>query len=160
MGLAALTFSIKPADVEKKWLLIDADGLVLGRLASIIANRLRGKHKTTFTRHVDCGDNDIVVNAEKVRLTGRKLAQKTYYWHTGYPGGIRSRTADKVLGGAHPERVLLKAVERMLPRGSLGRTQLSNLKVYAGAEHPHEAQQPVVLDVAAMNPKNTARSIN
>ncbi|MEQ9349948.1 MAG: 50S ribosomal protein L13, partial [Alphaproteobacteria bacterium] len=124
-----------------------------------IANRLRGKHKTTFTRHVDCGDNVIVINAEKIRLTGRKLTQKTYYWHTGYPGGIRERTADKILGGAHPERVILKAVERMLPRGSLGRTQLGNLKVYAGGEHPHEAQQPVPLDVAAMNPKNTPQSV-
>ena len=148
------TYSAKPSDIEKKWIMVDAEGLVLGRLASIIAKYLRGKHKPTFTPHMDCGDNVIVVNAEKVKLTGNKRNQKTYYWHTGYPGGIKSRTAAKLLDGYHPERVVTKAVERMITRGPLGRKQMSNLRVYAGTEHPHEAQQPEMLDVAAMNPKN------
>lgn len=148
------TYSAKPSDIAKKWIMVDAEGLVLGRLASIIAKYLRGKHKPTFTPHMDCGDNVIVVNAEKVKLTGNKRNQKTYYWHTGYPGGIKSRTAAKLLDGDHPERVVTKAVERMITRGPLGRKQMSNLRVYAGTEHPHEAQQPEVLDVAAMNPKN------
>ncbi|MCR9175481.1 MAG: 50S ribosomal protein L13 [Alphaproteobacteria bacterium] len=148
------TYSAKPSDIEKKWIMVDADGLVLGRLASIIAKYLRGKHKPSFTPHMDCGDNVIVVNAEKVKLTGNKRNQKTYYWHTGYPGGIKSRTAAKLLDGDHPERVVTKAVERMITRGPLGRKQMSNLRVYAGTEHPHEAQQPEMLDVAAMNPKN------
>lgn len=148
------TYSAKPSEIEKKWVVIDAEGLVLGRLASIIALRLRGKHKPTFTPHMDCGDNVIVINAEKVKLTGNKLTQKHYYWHTGYPGGIKSRRADHVLGGAHPERVITKAVQRMITRGPLGRQQMSNLRVYAGTEHPHEAQQPEALDVKAMNPKN------
>ena len=148
------TYSAKPSEIEKKWLLIDAEGLVLGRLASIIAMRLRGKHKLSFTPNMDCGDNVIVINAEKVKLTGNKLTQKQYYWHTGYPGGIKSRRADHVLGGAHPERVITKAVQRMIARGPLGRQQMSNLRVYAGTEHPHDAQQPEALDVKAMNPKN------
>ncbi|WPZ33354.1 50S ribosomal protein L13 [Thalassobaculum sp. OXR-137] len=148
------TYSAKPSEIEKKWVVVDAEGLVLGRLASIIANYLRGKHKPTFTPHMDCGDNVIVVNAEKVKLTGNKMTQKQYYWHTGHPGGIKSRRVDQVLAGAHPERVITKAVQRMIARGPLGRQQMSNLRVYAGAEHPHEAQQPQVLDVAAMNPKN------
>ena len=148
------TYSAKPSDVDKKWIVVDADGVVLGRLASIVAMRLRGKHKPTYTPHIDCGDNVIVVNAEKVRLTGRKRADKTYYWHTGYPGGIRSRQASDWLDGRHPERVIVKAVQRMVPRNKLGRVQMSNLRVYAGAEHPHEAQKPEVLDVAALNPKN------
>ncbi|MDD9875915.1 MAG: 50S ribosomal protein L13 [Magnetovibrio sp.] len=148
------TYSAKPADVERKWYVIDADGLVLGRLASVIATRLRGKHKPTFTPHIDCGDNVIVVNAEKVKLTGNKRADKTYHWHTGYPGGIKSRTAGAILDGSHPERVVEKAVERMISRNKLGRQQMKKLHVYAGAEHPHEAQQPESLDVAAMNPKN------
>ena len=148
------TYSAKPSEIDKKWWLIDADGVVLGRLASVIARYLRGKHKPTFTPHMDCGDNIVVVNAEKVRLTGNKRTAKTYYWHTGYPGGIKSRTADKILGSKHPERVLHKAVERMISRGPLGRKQMGNLRIYAGPEHPHVAQQPEVLDVAAMNPKN------
>ena len=151
------TYSAKAGEIDKKWLLIDAEGVVLGRLASRIANLLRGKHKATYTPHMDCGDHVIVVNADKVRLTGNKRADKTYYWHTGYPGGIKSRTADQILGGEHPERVVVKAVERMVPRGPLGRQQMKNLRVYAGPEHPHEAQQPVTLDVAVMNPKNTLR---
>ena len=148
------TYTAKPADIEKKWIVIDADGVVLGRLASRIATILRGKHKPSYTPHMDCGDNVIVINAERVRLTGRKLADKQYYWHTGYPGGIKSRTAGQVITGKHPERVILKAVERMVPRGPLGRQQLSNLRVYAGGEHPHEAQQPEVYDFASENSKN------
>lgn len=150
------TFTQKPAEVEKAWVVIDADGLVPGRLASIIAHRLRGKHKPTFTPHVDDGDNVVVVNAGKVRFTSDKAEKKVYYRHTGYPGGIRSRTAREVLDGRFPERVVEKAVERMLPRGPLGRRQLSNLYVYAGPDHKHEAQQPTVLDVGSMNPKNRA----
>jgi large subunit ribosomal protein L13 len=148
------TYSAKPSEVVKKWILIDAEGLVLGRLASVIAARLRGKHKPMFTPHIDCGDNVIVLNADKVALTGRKRANKTYYWHTGYPGGIKERTAEKILDGAHPERVVQKAVERMVPRTPLGRQQMKNLRVYAGSDHPHEAQDPEMLDVAAMNSKN------
>ncbi|MBV9426525.1 MAG: 50S ribosomal protein L13 [Bradyrhizobiaceae bacterium] len=148
------TYSAKPAEVEKKWVLIDGTGLVVGRLASLIALRLRGKHKPTFTPHVDCGDNVIVVNAEKVVLTGRKVQQKVYRHHTGYIGGIKERTAKFILEGKFPQRVVEKAVERMLPRGPLGRRQLGNLRVYKGPEHPHEAQQPEKLDVAALNRKN------
>ncbi len=143
-----------PATIEKKWLLIDAEGLVVGRLASIVANRLRGKHKPTYTPHIDDGDNVIIINAGKVKLTGNKAENEKFYWHTGHPGGIKERTWGKILGSAHPERLLEKAVERMVPRGPLGRKQMKNLKVYAGADHPHEAQQPETLDVAAMNPKN------
>ena len=149
------TFSAKPAEVEKKWVTIDATGLVVGRLASIVAMRLRGKHKPSYTPHVDDGDNVIVVNAAKAVFTGRKREQKVYYHHTGYIGGIKERTADAIMRGKFPERIVEKAVERMIPRGPLGRRQLSNLRVYPGAEHPHEAQQPVTLDVAKMNPKNT-----
>ena len=148
------TYSAKPSEIEKKWWIIDAEGLVLGRLATIVAMYLRGKHKPTFTPHMDCGDNIVIVNAEKVRLTGSKRSAKTYYWHTGYPGGIKSRTADKILDGDHPERVIQKAVQRMITRGPLGRVQMGNLKVYGGSEHPHEAQQPETLDVGAMNAKN------
>ena len=148
------TYSAKPTEIEKKWILIDAEGLVVGRLASIIAMRLRGKHKATYTPHMDCGDNVIVINAAKVVLTGNKLKNKVYYHHTGYIGGIKERTAEAIMRGKFPERILEKAVERMVPRGPLGRRQISNLRVYAGTDHPHEAQQPVALDVAAMNPKN------
>lgn len=148
------TYSAKPSEVEKRWFLIDADGLVLGRLASQIARILRGKHKPSFTPHVDCGDNVIVVNAEKVRLTGNKRRDKVFYWHTGYPGGIKDLTAGETLEGPYPERLILKSVERMIKRTPLGRQQMSNLRVYAGPEHPHAAQQPEPLDIAAMNPKN------
>ncbi|WP_157220522.1 50S ribosomal protein L13 [Flavisphingomonas formosensis] len=153
-ALLKTTKPAKPHEVEKKWHLIDADGLVVGRVATIIANILRGKHKPSFTPHVDCGDNVIVINADKVRFTGRKLAQKVYYKHTGYAGGIKGVTAGKVLEGRFPERVLEKAVERMIPRGPLGRQQMRNLRVFAGAEHPHAAQNPEVLDVASLNRKN------
>src|SRR3569623_1725345 len=148
------TYSAKPSEIEKNWVLIDAEGLAVGRLASIIALRLRGKHKPTFTPHMDCGDNVIVINAAKALLTGNKLKDKVYHWHTGNIGGIKERTAGAIMSGKHPERVVEKAVERMLPRGPLGRKQLSNLRVYPGTEHPHEAQQPEALDVGAMNPKN------
>ena len=148
------TTSLKPAEVEKKGVLIDADGLVVGRLASIVAMRLRGKHKAAYTPHVDCGDNVIVINAEKVVFTGRKRDQKVYYHHTGYPGGIKERTAKHILEGRFPERVVEKAVERMLPRGPLFRQIMGNLRVYKGAEHPHAAQQPETLDVGALNAKN------
>jgi large subunit ribosomal protein L13 len=148
------TYSAKASEIEKKWVLIDAEGLVVGRLASIIALRLRGKHKPSYTPHVDCGDNVIVVNAEKVVLTGRKVQQKVYRHHTGYVGGIKERTAKFILEGRFPERIVEKAVERMLPRGPLGRVQLGNLRVYKGPEHPHAAQTPETLDVGAMNRKN------
>jgi large subunit ribosomal protein L13 len=153
-GHTMKTFSAKPADIEKKWIIIDAEGVVLGRLASIIAMRLRGKHKASFTPHMDMGDNVIVINAEKVQITGNKR-NKPNYWHTGHPGGIKSRTTGQILEGRFPERVLMQAVKRMLPGGPLSRQQMTHLRVYAGAEHPHEAQQPEVLDVTSMNTKNT-----
>ncbi|MDX2260047.1 MAG: 50S ribosomal protein L13 [Hyphomicrobiaceae bacterium] len=148
------TYVAKTGEVDKKWIVIDAAGLVVGRLAAIIATRLKGKHKAIYTPHVDCGDNIIVINADKVVFTGRKYEDKTYYWHTGYPGGIKERSPRQILEGRHPERVIEKAVERMLARGPLQRKLMRNLKVYRGTAHPHEAQQPVALDVAAMNRKN------
>lgn len=149
------TYTATPADIEKSWILIDAEGVVLGRLASIIAMRLRGKHKATFTPHMDMGDNVIVINADKIQMTGKKRTDKIHYWHTGYPGGIKQRTAGQILEGKHPERLVIKAVQRMLPGGVLSRQQMTNLRVYASPDHPHEAQEPTVLDVKAMNPKNT-----
>ena len=149
------TYTATPADIDKKWILIDAEGVVLGRLAVIVANRLRGKHKPSFTPHMDMGDNVIVINADKIQLSGKKRTDKRFYWHTGYPGGIKSRSMEELLEGNHPERVVTKAVQRMLPGGKLSRRQMTNLRVYAGAEHPHEAQQPEVLDVKSMNSKNT-----
>jgi large subunit ribosomal protein L13 len=148
------TYSAKAADIEKKWVLIDAKGLVVGRLASIVALRLRGKHKPTYTPHVDDGDNVVIINADKVVLTGRKREQKVYHHHTGYIGGIKERTAKYILESRFPERVVEKAVQRMLPHGPLGRKQFGNLRVYKGAEHPHTAQNPEKLDIAAMNRKN------
>ena len=148
------TYTAKPSEIEKKWLLVDANGVVLGRLAAIVADRLRGKHKTTYTPNMDCGDHVVVINAEKVHLTGSKAQDSLFRWYTGYPGGLKERSKGAILAGKHPERVIIKAVERMVPRGPLGRRQMGHLKVYAGATHPHEAQQPQVLDVAAMNPKN------
>ena len=153
-ALMKTTKSAKPHEVEKKWHIVDADGLVVGRAASIIANVLRGKHKTSFTPHVDCGDNVVVINADKIRFTSNKAKTKTYYKHTGYAGGIKAVTAEKVLEGRFPERVLEKAVERMIPRGPLGREQMRNLRVFAGSEHPHAAQDPQVLDIGSMNRKN------
>ena len=153
-ALMKTTKSAKPHEVEKKWHIVDAEGLVVGRAATIIANVLRGKHKTSFTPHVDCGDNVVVINADKVRFTGRKLTQKLYYKHTGYAGGLKEVRADKILEGHFPERILEKAVERMIPRGPLGRQQMRNLRIFKGTEHPHEAQNPEVLDIAGMNRKN------
>ena len=147
------TYSAKPSEIDKKWLLIDADGLVLGRLASIIADRLRGKHKPSYTPHMDCGDHIVVVNAEKVALTGNKRRDSIFHWHTGYPGGIKQRSKGAILDGKHPERVILKAVERMVPRGPLGRRIMGHLKVYKGPTHPHEAQQPQPLDVGGDEPQ-------
>ena len=149
------TYTAKPEDVVAKWHLIDAEGLVLGRLASIAASMLRGKHKPMFSTNIDCGDHIVVINAEKVLMTGRKRENKIYYRHTGYPGGIKSRTAGQILDSAHPERVIQKAIERMLPKGPMGTQQFRKLKVYAGPDHPHDAQNPEKLDIAGMNPKNT-----
>lgn len=148
------TYSMKPAEAEKKWFLVDAEGLVLGRMASIIAKLLRGKHKPGYTPHVDCGDNIIVVNADKVALTGKKMTDKAYYRHTGHPGGIKSETPETIFRGKTPEKVVRLAVQRMVPKGPLGRQQMTNLKIYTGGEHPHEAQQPEALDIASMNSKN------
>lgn len=153
-ALMKTTKSAKPAEVVKDWHLIDADGLVVGRVATLVANILRGKHKPSFTPHVDCGDNVVIINAEKVRFTGKKMTDKQYHRHTGHPGGIKTTTPAKVLEGKFPERVLEKAVERMIPRGPLGRDQMRALRVYAGTDHPHVAQAPKVLDVASMNRKN------
>jgi large subunit ribosomal protein L13 len=148
------TLTLTPAEIDKKWVLIDAEGLVLGRLAAIIADRLRGKHKPAYTPNMDCGDHIVVINAEKVRLTGNKARDSLFHWYTGYPGGIKERSKGAILSGKHPERVIIKAVERMVPRGPLGRRVMGHLKVYAGTSHPHEAQNPQALDVAAMNRKN------
>jgi large subunit ribosomal protein L13 len=153
------TYTARPADIEKKWILIDAENAVLGRLAVIVADLLRGKHKTTYTPHMDCGDNVVIINADKVHLTGKKRYQKVYHWHTGYPGGIKERVAGNILEGKHPERVITSAIRRMIPAGPLGRAQLGNLRVYGGAEHPHEAQQPVKLDLAGMSSKNMKRVV-
>ena len=152
---AMKTYSAKPTEIDKKWLLIDADGLVLGRLATIIATHLRGKHKPSYTPHMDCGDNIVVINAEKVQLTGNKRKDDIFYWHTGYPGGIKGRSKGAILDGKHPERVIEKAVERMVPRGPLGRRVMKNLRVFAGPEHKHQAQQPAPLNIAGMNRKNS-----
>jgi large subunit ribosomal protein L13 len=151
------TVSLSPAQAAKtkKWILVDADGVVLGRLASFVALRLKGKHKTSFTAHVDCGDNVVVINAEKIRLTGRKLTDSVFYWHTGYAGGIKERTPQETLRGKNPERVIVRAIERMMKKDSpLARKQMKNLKVYAGTAHPHEAQSPQTIDLAKLNPKN------
>lgn len=153
--LKTSTAPLKPADVDKKWIVIDAEGAVVGRLASFIAMRLRGKHLPTYTPHVDSGDYIIVINAEKVKFTGKKLSDKIFYWHTGHPGGVKQRTMGQLLGGRYPERVLTKAVERMMPKESpLARGQMTNLRIYAGAEHPHAAQNPEVIDFKSLNSKN------
>ncbi|NNE84392.1 MAG: 50S ribosomal protein L13 [Alphaproteobacteria bacterium] len=152
--LAQRTYSAKPSEVDAKWWIIDAEDLVLGRMAVIVADWLRGKHKPMYTPNIDCGDHIVIINAEKVHLTGNKRADKTYYRHTGYPGGIKSRTAGDILDGEHADRVIRKAVERMLPKTKMGRAQIKKLKIYAGTEHPHEAQQPEIINVAALNTKN------
>jgi len=148
------TYSAKPSEIEKKWLIVDAEDLILGRMAQAVAVVLRGKHKTTYTPHMDCGDNVVIINAKKIKLTGKKRSDKIYYRHTGHPGGIKSQTAGEILDGRFPERVVEKAIERMIPKGPLGRQQMRNLRVYAGSEHPHTAQEPEVFDVAALNKKN------
>lgn len=150
------TYSAKPDDISRKWWVIDAEDVILGRLSAKVAMLLRGKHKPMFTPHMDCGDHVVIVNADKIKLKGKKRTDKTYYWHTGYPGGIKSRTAETILSGEHPERVMQAAVRRMMPKGPLGRQQLKKLRVYAGAEHPHEAQQPETLDFKSLNRKNAA----
>jgi large subunit ribosomal protein L13 len=144
------TKSANASNVNKKWLLVDAEDIVLGRLASTVSNLLRGKHKSNYTPHVDCGDNVIIINAEKIKLTGNKLNDKTYYWHTGYPGGIKSRTAKKILEGKFPDRIIRLAVKRMIPKGPLGSQQISNMKVYNGSAHPHDAQAPEKLDISEL----------
>ena len=151
------TYTAKAGDIQKQWVLIAADGVALEQLAAVIANRLRGKHKPTFTPSMDCGDNIIVINCEKAVFTGKKYDQKKYYWHTGFPGGIKERVAKDYLDGKHPDRVIEMAVRRMMPGASLKRQQLTNLRIYKGTEHPHIAQNPVVLDVKSMNPKNSIR---
>ncbi|MBQ7673803.1 MAG: 50S ribosomal protein L13 [Alphaproteobacteria bacterium] len=152
------TFSLKAGQVKKDWVMIDAKNLVLGRLSAVIASHLRGKHKPEFTPSMDCGDYVVVINADKIQVTGNKLEDQKFYWHTGYPGGLKERTLKETLASKHPERAISKAVERMLPKGPLGRKMLGNLKIYAGENHPHAAQQPKVLDVASMNTKNVKRS--
>lgn len=152
------TFSLKASQVEKKWVLIDAKNMILGRLSSFVASRLRGKHRPDFTPSMDCGDYVIVINADKVQVTGNKLNDLKHYWHTGYPGGLKERSVKEILSSEHPERVIFKAVERMLPKGVLGRKMLGNLKVYAGENHPHSAQQPKLLELASMNMKNMRRN--
>lgn len=153
-ALTKMTRAIKPAEVEKKWHIIDAEDLVVGRVAVIIANILRGKHKPSYTPHVDCGDHVIVINAGKVKFTGNKTKDKRYYKHTGYAGGIKETSPERILGGRFPERVLEKAVERMIPRGPLGRDQMRALHLFAGTEHPYDGQKPEVIDVASFNRKN------
>lgn len=157
MDIGMNTFSIKACQVKKNWILIDAENLVLGRLSSVIAAILRGKNKPEFTPSMDCGDNVIVINAEKVKVTGKKLEQSVFYWHTGYPGGLKEEVLKKTLTGRFPERAIMRAVERMLPKNALGKQILTNLRVYKGDQHPHTAQNPIVLDVAKMNIKNAKR---
>ena len=152
------TFSIRPSEIKKKWYIIDAQDLVLGRLAAEVSKILRGKHLPTYTPHMDCGDNVIIINAEKVALTGKKLSDKKFYWHTGHPGGIKERTIGQILEGKYPERVVTKAVQRMMTRNNMGREVMRNLRVYKGAEHPHFAQDPIVLDLASKNSKNKRAS--
>ena len=149
------TYVARPKEITRKWWIIDAEGLVLGRAASIVANILRGKHKPTFTPNFDCGDHVIIINAEKVKLTGKKMANKTYYWHTGHPGGIKQKTAQQIIEDKFPERVFESAVSRMISRGPLQRDIMTKLRIYKGSEHPHQAQNPQKLDIAAMNRKNS-----
>ena len=149
------THSAKPTEVQKKWFLIDAEGIVLGRMAAIVAGLLRGKHKTMYTPHIDTGDHVVIINAEKIKLTGKKVEQRVFYWHSGYAGGIKEHTPKRTLAGKFPERLVERAIERMMPKDSpLARAQMKKLKVYAGAAHPHEAQTPEVIDLASRNRKN------
>lgn len=152
------TFTLKAKQITKDWVLVDAEDMVLGRLSAFVASRLRGKHRPDFTPNMDCGDYVVVINADKIQVTGNKLDDHKFYWHTGYPGGIKERSLRQTLESKYPERVISKAVERMLPKGPLGRKMLGNLKIYAGDKHPHEAQQPKVLDFAALNSKNVKKN--
>lgn len=146
---------LKTAEVDKTWIVVDAQDAVVGRLATFVAMRLRGKHRPDYSPHIDCGDNVVIINADKVKFTGNKLTDKKYYRHTGHPGGLKETTPEKILNGRFPDRVMRKAVQRMLPKESpLARQQLSNLRVYAGSEHPHSAQNPVTVDWASANSKN------
>ena len=149
------TFTLKQKEIKKEWFLINADGVVLGRLASYISKVLRGKHKTTFSPHLDCGDNVIVVNAEKVKFKGKKIKDKIYYKHTGYPGGIKSTNPEKILSGKNPERVIEMAVKRMLSNNKISRDLLRNLRVFSGGNHNLEAQKPKLIEFSAMSRKNT-----
>jgi large subunit ribosomal protein L13 len=155
MSYVARSYTAKPSEIERKWWLIDAENLVVGRVSTIIANLLRGKHKPTFTPNLDCGDHVVVINADKIKFTGKKLADKMYYWHTGYPGGIKERTARQIMEGKFPERILESSVSRMISRGPLQRDIMVKLHIYCGPEHKHQGQAPQVLDIAAMNRKNT-----
>lgn len=151
------TSFMRSFDVDKKWILIDAEGMVLGRMAVIIANILRGKNKPYFTPNADCGDNVIVINADKVALTGKKLDKKMFYWHTGYPGGIKQRSMRQLMEEPRSDRMVENAVRRMMSKGPLSRAILSKLKVYKGSEHPHIAQNPEILDISKLNSKNSQR---
>ena len=156
MNLTAKTYSAKPAEQERKWYLIDAEGVVLGRLAVEVSRILRGKNKPTFTKHIDTGDHVVIINAEKVKITGNKAKDRVYYKHTGWVGGIKETTADKMLKSKFPERVIQLAVKRMFARRrfTLMNNQIGKLRVYAGSEHPHTAQKLETLDLAKKNPKN------
>ncbi|CEI84919.1 50S ribosomal protein L13 [Ehrlichia minasensis] len=151
------TFSLKASQIKKRWVVIDASGVVVGRLAAFVANILRGKDKPEYTPHMDCGDNVIIINAEKVQFTGSKLKGKVYYKHTGYPGGLKSCTPADLLLNKHPERIINMAIRRMLSTGPMARRRLKNLYIYSGPEHKHSAQQPVKLDFLSMNAKNNKR---
>ncbi|MBV0899633.1 MAG: 50S ribosomal protein L13 [Wolbachia endosymbiont of Fragariocoptes setiger] len=148
------TFSLKASQVDKKWLLIDAEDLIVGRLAAFVAKLLRGKHKPEYTPHMDCGDNVIIINAEKIHFTGKKLKEKIYYNHTGYPGGLKETTPANILEGKFPERIIKMAVKRMLDDGPMARKRLANLYVYSGPEHKHQGQKPENVDFASLNRKN------
>ena len=148
------TYSVKPSDIVKKWYLVDATDLVLGRLAVVLANYVRGKHKVYFTPNIDCGDHVVVVNAEKIKLTGNKLNNHMHYWHTGYPGGIKSKSYAQILEGKNPQEAIQLAVKRMVPKGPLGKQQLKKLYVYSGDKHPHDAQKPEPINLKTMNKKN------
>lgn len=148
------TYSAKPSEVERKWWLIDAENLVVGRLSTIVANLLRGKHKPSFTPNIDCGDHVVIINADKVVLTGNKYEDKPYYHHTGHPGGIKEIKARKILEGKFPERILESSISRMISRGPLQRDILEKLHIYKGSEHKHQGQTPQPFDVASLNRKN------
>ena len=152
------TFTAKPSNIEHQWFLIDAQSIVLGRLAVFTAMRLRGKHKPIFTPHMDCGDHIVIINAKKVKLTGRKMYDKKFYWHTGYPGGIKECTMDKIITGPYPERIIIKAIERMMSKGPLRKNIMSKLHVYAGNQHRHEAQMPIMINIGEINNKNIRRN--